>query len=149
MYFQLYIYIKSTSLHSNLKIKSVSVSTTTGLATLLGVFSLALCFISLPWNLLNNICTLLSGGRSTLPCTNIGALFIVHILGHSCRNIVANLLRDIIAHLARLVHIIAYLFGNWLANVLLVCGALTVRDFLGVDLRDKGAGTSCLLLAVP
>merc|ERR1719300_2170525 len=121
MYFQLHIYIKSTSLHSNLKIKSVSVSTTTGLATLLGVFSLALCFISLPWNLLNNICTLLSGGRSTFPCTNIGALFIVQILGHGCRNIVADLLRDIIANLSRLVHIIAYLFGNWLTNVLLVC----------------------------
>ena len=42
-----------------------------------------------------------------------------------------------------------YLFGNWLANVLLVCGALTVRDFLGVDLGDKRADTSCLLLAVP
>merc|ERR1719167_1443695 len=121
MYFQLYIYIKSTSLHSNLKIKSVSVSTTTGLATLLGVFCLALCFISLPWNLLNNIGTLLSGGWSTFPCTNIGALLIIHILGHGCRNIVTNLLRDIIAHLARLVHIIAYLFGNWLTNVLLVC----------------------------
>merc|ERR1719300_1762064 len=75
MYFQLKIYIKSTSLHSNLKIKLVSVSTTTGLATLLGVFSLAFRFISLPWNLLNNICTLLSGGRSTFPSTNIGALF--------------------------------------------------------------------------
>ena len=109
MYFQLQIYIKSTSLHSNLKIKLVSVSTTTGLATLLGVFSLAFGFISLPWNLLNNICTLLSGGWSTFPCTNIGALFIVHILGHGCRNIVTNLLRDIIANLARLVHIIAYL----------------------------------------
>ena len=109
MYFQLQIYIKSTSLHSNLKIKLVSVSTTTGLATLLGVFSLAFCFISLPWNLLDNICTLLSGGRSTFPCTNIGALLIVHILGHGGRNIVTNLLRDIIAHLARLVHIIAYL----------------------------------------
>ena len=96
-------------LHSNLKITSVSISTTTGLATLLGVFSLAFCFISLLWNLLNNICTLLSGGWSTFPCTNIGALFIVHILGHGCRNIVTNLLRDIIAHLARLVHIIAYL----------------------------------------
>ena len=109
MYFQLQIYIKSTSLHSNLKIKLVSVSTTTGLATLLGVFSLAFCFISLPWNLLDNICTLLSGGWSTFPCTNIGALFIVHILGHGCRNIVTNLLRDIIANLARHVHIIAYL----------------------------------------
>merc|ERR1719383_1573128 len=133
MYFQLQIYIKSTSLHSNLKIKSVSVSTTTGLATLLGVFSLAFGFISLPWNLFNNICTLLSGGRSTFPC----------------RNTVTNLLRDIIAHLARLVHIIAYLFGNWLANVLLVCGALAVRDFLSVDLGDKRADTSCFLLAVP
>ena len=83
--------------------------TTTRLATLLGVFSFTFSLVSLSWNLLNNICALLSRCWSTLPCTNIGALLIINILGHRGRDIVANLLRNIITNLTRLIDIIANL----------------------------------------
>ena len=83
--------------------------TTTRLATFLGVFSFTFSLISLPWNLLNNIGAFLSRCWSTLPCTYIGALLIINILGHRGRDIVANLLRNIITNLTRLIDIIANL----------------------------------------
>ena len=43
---------------------------------------------------------------------------------------------------------IFYLFRNGLTDVLLMSGALTVRNFLGVDLENKRADISRLLLAV-
>ena len=43
---------------------------------------------------------------------------------------------------------IFYLFRNGLTDVLLMSGALTVRNFLGMDLENKRADTSRLLLAV-
>jgi len=114
----------------------------------LGVFSFTFSLISLPWNLLNNIGALLSRSWSALPCTNIGALLIINILGHRGRDIVANLLRNIIADLTRLIDIIANLLGDGFTDISLVSGALTVRDFLGVDLGNKRAHASCLLLTV-
>ena len=43
---------------------------------------------------------------------------------------------------------IFYLFRNGLTDVLLMSGALTVRNFLGMDLENKRADMSRLLLAV-
>jgi len=114
----------------------------------LGVLSFTFSLVSLSWNLLNNICALLSRGWSTLPGTNIGALLVINILGHRGRDIVANLLRNIIADLTRLIDIIANLLGDGLTDISLVSGALTVRYFLGVDLGNKRADTPCLLLTV-
>jgi len=114
----------------------------------LSIFSFAFSLEGLSWNLLNNISALLSRCWSTLPCTNIGALLIINILGHRGRDIVANLLRNIITNLARLIDIIANLLGDRLTDISLVSGALTVRDFLGVDLGNKRAHASCLLLTV-
>ena len=78
----------------------------------MGVLSFTFSLVSLSWNLLNNICALLSRSWSTLPCTNIGALLIINILGHRGRDIVANLLRNIITNLARLIDIIANLITS-------------------------------------
>merc|ERR1712099_105341 len=100
--------------------------TTTRLATLLGVLSFTFSLISLSWNLLNNIGALLSCCRGTLPGTNIGALLIINILGHRGRDIVANLLRNIIANLTRLIDIIANLLGDWLTDISLMSRALTI-----------------------
>merc|ERR1719334_1307658 len=90
------------------------------------VASFTFSLISLSWNLLNNILALLSRSWSALPCTNIGALLIINILGHRGRDIVANLLRNVITNLTRLIDIIANLLGDWLTNISLVSGALTI-----------------------
>merc|ERR1719516_753046 len=87
--------------------------TTTRLATFLGVLSFTFSLVSLSWNLLNNIGAFLSRSWSALPCTNIGALLIINILGHRGRDIVANLLRNIVTNLSRLIDIIANLLGDW------------------------------------
>jgi len=114
----------------------------------LSIFSLAFSLEGLSWNLFLDIVALSSSGRSTLSGTNIGTLLIIHILGHRGRDIVTNLFRNIIAHLARLIDIIADLLGDGLADVPLVSGALTVGDFLGLDLGNKRAHTSSFLLTV-
>ena len=75
----------------------------------MSIFCLAFSLVGLSWNLLNNIGALLSRSWSALPCTNIGALLIINILGHRGRDIVTNLLRNVIANLARLIDIIANL----------------------------------------
>merc|ERR1712099_139968 len=100
--------------------------TTTRLATLLGVLSFTFSLVSLSWNLLNNIGALLSRSWSTLPCTNIGALLIINILGHRGRDIVTNLLRNIITNLTRLIDIIANLLRDRLTDISLVSGTLTI-----------------------
>ena len=102
------------------------------MATLLSVFSLALGLEGLPRDLLHNIGALLSGGRSTLPGTNIGTLLVIHILGYRGRNVFTNFLGHIIAHLARLIDVIADLLGNGLTDIPLSCSALTVAHFLGL-----------------
>merc|ERR1719204_2552163 len=108
--------------------------TTTRLTTFLGVFSFTFSLVSSPWNLLNNISALLSRSWSTLPCSNIGALLIINILCHRGRDIVANLLRNIVTNLARLIDIIANLLGDRLTDISLVSGTLTIGDFLGQNL---------------
>jgi len=50
--------------------------------------------------------------------------------------------------LARLIDIIADLLGNRLTDIPLMSGALTVIDFLRMDLGNKRANTSGFLLAV-
>jgi len=102
----------------------------------------------LPWNLLYNIIALLASSRRTLPGTNVGALFVINILRHGYWSVVTNLLGDIIANLARFIDIVANLLGNRLTDIPLMSGALTVIDFLGMDLGNKRANTSGLLLAV-
>merc|ERR1719309_1132539 len=112
----------------------IFITSTTRLRALLDVFSLAFGLQGLSWDLLHHIIALLPRSWSTFSCTDIGALLVVHILGHCGGHIVTNLFRNFIAHLTGFIDIIAHLLGDWLTNVSLVGGALTVRDFLGVDL---------------
>merc|ERR1719481_1622959 len=104
----------------------IFVTTTTRLRALLDVFSLAFGLECLSWNLLHHIIALLSRGWSTFSCPDIGALLVIHVLGHRNGHIVTNLFRNIIAHLTRFIDIIAHLLGDWLTNISLVGGTLTI-----------------------
>jgi len=90
----------------------------------------------------------LLGRIHTFPVRNIGTLSVINIMGHRGWLPVASLFRDIIAHSASLLDILALLSVSWLANPILMSFALKIRDFLACDFWDKRTDTSGLGLTV-
>merc|ERR1719187_1453563 len=90
----------------------------------------------------------LLGRIHTFPVRNIGTLTVINIMGHRGRLPVASLFRDIIEHSASLLDILALLSVSWLADPILMCFALKIRDFLASDFWNKRTDASGLGLTV-
>ena len=82
----------------------------------------ALLLVALLGHLLHNILALLPGDRAALPSSNIVTLLRVNILGDGGGHIGADLVRDVIAHLAGL--------GEFVAD-------LDKRTFIGVNANRR------------
>ena len=63
----------------------------------------------LPGHLLHHIPALLPGGGETLPAAGAGALLLINILGDGGELVLADLIRNLVTHLARRVDIITHL----------------------------------------
>ena len=97
----------SSCIHKSLV--SSSSPSSTRVAALLHQLSAALLLQSLPGHLLLHLRALLPGGGGALPGAHSGALLIILIPGHRDRDVVADLLRDLIADLAGSADIITHL----------------------------------------
>ena len=69
----------------------------------------ALLSAGLPGHLLHHIPALLPGGGETLPGAGAGALLLVNILGDGGELVLADLVRNLVTHLARRVDITTHL----------------------------------------
>ena len=76
-------------------------------SALLHVLCVASLLDGLPGNILLDVLTLLPGGGAALPPRDVGAVLLVHILSDGGGDAAANLVRYVIADLARGVDIIA------------------------------------------
>ena len=85
---------------SHAYIKYLVISTAAGLGALLHVLSVASLLEGLPGHVLLDVLTLLPGGGGAFPAGGAGAVLLVHILGDGGGDIAADLVRDIITHLA-------------------------------------------------
>merc|ERR1711910_215164 len=123
----------------------VLMSTACALFHILGVASL---LEGLPRHVLLDILALLPGGGTALPPGDVGAVLFVLIPGDGGGDAAADLVRDVVAHLARCVNILTHLLGDLVALSTGDGGALALRDLLGLDPGHQGADTPRLLLAV-
>ena len=80
--------------------KILVISTAAGLGALLHVLSVASLLEGLPGHVLLDVLTLLPGGGGALPAGGTGAFLLIHILGDGGGNTAADLLWDLITHLA-------------------------------------------------
>merc|ERR1719323_1406543 len=119
-----------------------------GSATLLLVLGAALLSAGLPGHLLHHIPALLPGGGETLPGAGAGALLLVNILGDGRELVLADLVRNLVTHLAGRVDITADLLGDILTDLTIVSGTLALLDLPGLDLGHQRADSSLLVLAV-
>merc|ERR1719443_1219300 len=119
-----------------------------GSATLLLVLGAALLSAGLPGHLLHHIPALLPGGGETLPAAGAGALLLVNILGDGGELVLADLVRNLVTHLAGRVDITADLLGDVLTDLTIVSGTLALLDLPGLDLGHQRADSSLLVLAV-
>merc|ERR1711910_307315 len=123
----------------------VLMSTACALFHILGVASL---LEGLPRHVLLDILALLPGGGTALPPGDVGAVLFVLIPGDGGGDAAADLVRDVVAHLARSGNILTHLLGDLVALSTGDGGALALRDLLGLDPGHQGADTPRLLLAV-
>merc|ERR1711910_303467 len=124
----------------------VLMSTACALFHILGVASL---LEGLPRHVLLDVLALLPGGGTALPPGDVGAVLLVLIPGDGGGDAAADLVRDVVAHLARSGDILTHLLGDLVALSAGDSGALALRDLLGLDPGHQGADTPGLLLAVP
>ena len=105
------MYLKSTYIHSTCHayIKLSVVPTAAGLGALLHIFSIAPLLEGLPGHVLLDVLALLPVGGGALPAGGAGAILLVNILGDGGGDIVADLVRDVIAHLTGSGHILTNL----------------------------------------
>ena len=108
----------------------------------------ALLSAGLPGHLLHHIPALLPGGGETLPAAGAGALLLVNILGDGGELVLADLVRNLVTHLAGRVDITADLLGDVLTDLTIVSGTLALLDLPGLDLGHQRADSSLLVLAV-
>merc|ERR1719210_1079035 len=106
-----------------------------GSATLLLVLGAALLSAGLPGHLLHHVPALLPGGGETLPGAGAGALLLVNILGDGRELVLADLVRNLVTHLAGRVDIIADLLGDILTDLTIVSGTLALLDLPGWEPR--------------
>merc|ERR1711910_115935 len=123
----------------------VLMSTACALFHILGVASL---LEGLPRHVLLDVLALLPGGGTALPPGDVGAVLLVLIPGDGGGDAAADLVRDVVAHLARSGNILTHLLGDLVALSTGDGGALALRDLLGLDPGHQGADTPRLLLAV-
>merc|ERR1719481_2315580 len=100
-----------------------------------------------PRNLLLHVSALQFGCLQAFSITLVGTLLIIHVVGNSCRYLLAFIVRNIIADITGLINILAHLYKSWFADIRLTSFALKVSDFFGDDLRNKCADIPCLWLA--
>merc|ERR1711936_1351842 len=117
-------------------------STACALFHILGVASL---LEGLPRHVLLDVITLLPGGGTALPPGDVGAVLLVLIPGDGGGDASADLVRDVVAHLARSGNILTHLLGDLVALPAGDGGALTLRDLLA---GEAAALTISGLLAV-
>merc|ERR1719486_565543 len=132
-----------------LQIYIILISTALGLGALLHVPRVASLLESLPRDVLLDVLALLPGGGAALPPGDVGAVFLVLVLSDGGGDAAADLVRDVVAHLARSGNILTHLLGDLVALPAGDDGALALRDLLGLDPGHQGADTPGLLLAVP
>ena len=96
-------------MHTYLQIYIILISTAMGLGALLNVLCVASLLEGLPGNILLDVLTLLPGGGAALPPGDVGAVLLVLIPGDGGGDAAADLVRDVVAHLARSGNILTHL----------------------------------------
>merc|ERR1719418_522817 len=102
----------------------------------------------LPGHVLLDVLALLPCGGTALPPGDVGAVLLVLIPGDGGGDAAADLVRDVVTHLARSGNILTHLLGDLVALSAGDGRALALRDLLGLDPGHQGADTPRLLLAV-
>merc|ERR1719418_497049 len=102
----------------------------------------------LPGHVLLDVLALLPCGGTALPPGDVGAVLLVLIPGDGGGDAAADLVRDVVTHLARSGNILTHLLRDLVALSTGDGRALALRDLLGLDPGHEGADTPGLLLAI-
>jgi len=107
------------------------------LAALLFILGAALLLVALLGHLVHHVVALLPGDGAALPGSHVVALLVINVLGNGGGDVGADLVRDVIAHLAGLGDVITDLLLDGAAFLPGLDGALAVSDLSGLDLGHQ------------